>query len=85
MNENVRQLLRKSGLDVYGLGLDRAKWDAAVERFVEGIVRECVDKIETYRIPVGNSPAGEMACEWTYDALKDIRDDIRQHFGVNDE
>ena len=77
--------LRASGLDVYGLGLDRAKWEAAVERFAEGIVGECIDKIETYRIPVGNSPAGEMACEWTYDALKDIRDDIKQYFGVNDE
>jgi hypothetical protein len=23
-----------------------------------------------------------MACEWTYDALKEIRDEIKQHFGV---
>ena len=37
----------------------------------------CIEIIETYRIPVGNSAAGEMACEWTYDALKEIRDDIR--------
>ena len=37
----------------------------------------CIDIIETYRIPVGNSAAGEMACEWTYDALHEIRDDIR--------
>ena len=52
------------------------------EKFAELIVQECIDKIETYRIPVGNSPAGELACEWTYDALKDIRDDIEEHFGV---
>jgi len=45
-------------------------------------VCECIDKIETYRIPVGNSAAGEMACEWTYDALKEIRDDIKETFGV---
>ena len=37
----------------------------------------CIDIIETYRIPVGNSAAGEMACEWTYDALHEIRDAIR--------
>ena len=37
----------------------------------------CLDIIETYRIPVGNSAAGEMACEWTYDALQTIRDAIR--------
>ena len=34
--------------------------------------------IETYRIPVGNSAAGEMACEWTYNALYEIRDHICQ-------
>ena len=52
------------------------------EKFAEWIVRECIDKIETHRIPVGNSAAGEMACEWTYAALKEIRDDIKEHFGV---
>lgn len=52
------------------------------EQFALLIVRECIDKIETHRIPVGNSAAGEMACEWTYDALKEIRDDIKLHFGV---
>ncbi len=52
------------------------------KKFAELIVRECIDKIETYRIPVGNSAAGEMACEWTYDALKEIRDEIKQHFGI---
>ena len=30
-----------------------------------------------YQIPVGNSAAGELACEWTYDALKECRDNIR--------
>lgn len=36
----------------------------------------CINIIETYRIPVGNSAAGELACEWTYDALRIIRDEI---------
>ena len=52
------------------------------EKFAELIVRECINKIETYRIPVGNSTAGELACEWTYDVLKEIRDEIKDHFGV---
>jgi hypothetical protein len=51
-------------------------------KFAELIVRECIDKIEAHQIPVGNSAAGEMACEWTYAALKEIRDEIKQHFGV---
>ena len=37
----------------------------------------CIGIIESHDIPVGNSAAGEMACEWTYDALKTIRDAIR--------
>jgi len=53
-------------------------------KFAELIVRECIDKIETHQIPVGNSAAGEMACEWTYAALKEIRDEIKQHFGVEE-
>ena len=58
--------------------------DAFANQFAELIVRECIDKIETHRIPVGNSAAGEMACEWTYAALKEIRDEIKQHFGVEE-
>ena len=54
------------------------------EKFAQLIVRECIDKIETHRIPVGNSAAGEMACEWTYAALKEIRDEIKEHFGVQE-
>jgi len=38
----------------------------------------CIKVIEAYQIPVGNSPAGELACDWTYDALKQIRDEIRE-------
>ena len=62
----------------------RAVPDFILEKFAELIVRECLDKIETHRIPVGNSAAGEMACEWTYDALKEIRDEIKEHFGVEE-
>ena len=54
------------------------------ENFAELIVQECIDKLEAYRIPVGNSSAGELACEWTYDALMSIRDDIRETFGLPD-
>ena len=51
-----------------------------IEKFASLIIKECVDSIETYRIPVGNSAAGEIACEMTYRALTDIRDDIYEKF-----
>ncbi len=37
----------------------------------------CIKVIETHQIPVGNSAAGELARDWTYDALREIRDEIR--------
>lgn len=86
MNERIRELAeqaRKYVADAIELGfLQDQVDDIRDEKFAELIVRECIDKIETYRIPVGNSSAGELACEWTYDALKEIRDDIKETFGV---
>lgn len=37
----------------------------------------CVRIVEAHRCPVGNSAAGEMAAEWTMEALREIRDAIR--------
>ena len=78
MDPKIQNLVQQVGTDVSG------KWIAVdrIDQLADLIVRECVDKIETYRIPVGNSAAGEMACEWTYAALKEIRDDIKQDFGI---
>jgi hypothetical protein len=45
---------------------------ALVKRYVEAEREACLDVVKTHRIPVGNSSAGEMACEWTYGALKEI-------------
>jgi hypothetical protein len=38
----LRSVAKDSGLDVYGLGLDRDKWEAALGRYTEIIVRECL-------------------------------------------
>jgi len=55
-----------------------------VEKFADLVIKECIDKIETHRIPVGNSASGELACEWTYAALKEVRDEIKEHFGIKE-
>ena len=83
MNERIRQLLNEAtvGLEP-DLSPQRTVTLNEMEKFAELVVRECIDKIETHQIPVGNSAAGEMACEWTYAALKEIRDEIKEHFGV---
>jgi len=83
MNEQIKQLAEQAGL-----GQERwnttEQFNSFLARFSELIIQECLDKIETYRIPCGNSAAGEMAAEWTYDALKDIRNDIKETFGVEE-
>ena len=43
---------------------------------------ECIRVIESYQIPVGNSAAGELACSWTYDALKEVRASIKANYGL---
>ena len=93
MNERIRQLALEAFQpinDITSEGVaDRRTFDQAWfqhynEKFAELIVKECIDKIETHRIPVGNSAAGEIACEWTYAALKEVRDEIKEHFGVEE-
>lgn len=50
---------------------------AEVERLRAAEREAIIALIEAYKVPVGNSAAGEMAAEWTMDALRDLRDAIR--------
>lgn len=89
MNERIKDLKEQALIWAVETldpdALNENEWAVAIdEKFAELIVQECIDKIETHRIPVGNSAAGEMACEWTYAALKEIRDEIKEHFGVEE-
>jgi hypothetical protein len=89
MNERIFELAKQADLiqwDTLSSGARTPDHESVVKarKFAELIVKECIDKIETHRIPVGNSAAGEMACEWTYAALKEIRDEIKEHFGVEE-
>jgi hypothetical protein len=43
MNDKIRNLLRESRLDVYGLATDYTKWDNAVDRFVTLLVDDICD------------------------------------------
>jgi len=74
MNERTKKLAEQC-YDIY------SEHNIDLERFAK-LVRQnersrCVKIIENYQIPVGGSAAGEIACEMTYAALKEIRDQIR--------
>jgi len=46
MNERLRQIVKQSRIDVYGLGTDNAKWEAAVDRFSQAVIQECLLSLE---------------------------------------
>jgi hypothetical protein len=78
MNKQALEIAKQSGIWFVTPRED------LLDDYAKLIVQQCIDKIETYRIPVGNSASGELACEWTYAALKEIRDDIKECFGITD-
>jgi len=84
MNERIKDLAKQATTYIDPTANDGVCWDFDKEKFAQLIVRECINKIETHEIPVGGSAAGEIACEMTYSALKQIRDEIKQHFGFKE-
>ena len=83
MNLQIKELLDRPGLerlnDWVNIGPVQR---AALEEFTELVVRNCVEIVEAQRVPVGNSAAGETAARLTMLALRDTRDEIKEHFGV---
>jgi hypothetical protein len=72
VNELIRKFERESGIELYGLGLDRAKWQDKLEKFAELIVRECAsiyDKIDN-----GNQHLG----------TDDYLEALQKHFRVEE-
>lgn len=61
--------------------IEGADWHDELTRFAALVrvraLEEAIKIVEEFPIPVGNSAAGELACEWTRDALKEIRDMLR--------
>lgn len=41
MNERLRQFEKDSGLEIYGLGARRERWEACLEKYAELIIRDC--------------------------------------------
>ena len=81
MNDRIKELAEQC-TTIYNSTTFPVDKDFDHEKFADLIVEECITRIETHEIPLGNSAAGEIACEMTYMALKQIRDEIREHFGV---
>ena len=66
MNKRLREFEKESGLEIYGLGARRDKWETVLEKYAELIVKEMLQTCEDH-------PA------WTG---RMIGEQIKQHFGV---
>lgn len=78
MNETIKRIANQTGFTSSQIDDESIK----LEAFAKLIIKECIKSIEQHEIPVGNSAAGELACEWTYNALKEIRNEIKEKFDV---
>jgi hypothetical protein len=67
----IRTFERQSGLDIYGLGAKRVKWEAALEKYAQLVVKEC------QQVSLKNSHRDD-------DMGAIIARQIKQHFEVNE-
>jgi hypothetical protein len=68
MNERIKKFERQSGIELYGLGLDRVKWEYALTKYTELIVRECANVADRYVV----------------DGDIDIAEIIKRDFGIDE-
>ena len=81
MIEQLRQFERESGLDVYGLGAKRDKWEHTIEKFAELIVRECIGVVNKTDPPGYNDyPDYRDQIEQAF--RSECATEIKKHFGV---
>lgn len=85
-NQLIEELIAQSmdklvSEDVFS-GFPCSYKEVNAEKLIRLTVLECIRSIEEYRVPVGNSVSGELACEWTMSSLRDLRDEIEEKFGI---
>ena len=68
MNERIKQFVKESHLDVYGLGKDRVSWESTIERFSEMLLQDVMSICEEM---------GDKGMDGHY-----CVDKIRREFGV---
>ena len=87
MNERIKELVRESNLDVYGLGKEKYKWEYTVEKFAELIVAECINREELLGA-IARGWCSEKNSHKTMDPdlalaiFDEVEQQIKQQFGV---
>ena len=71
MKELIRKFEKESGLEIYGLGARREKWEHTMEKFAELVVKECVSICKDNERP-------------NLYGVREVEEAIKQHFGVEE-
>ena len=69
MNDKLRQFEKESKLEIYGLGAKRIPWEAALEKFAELIVKDCIEINKQ---------------ELSFTAFEQLMSKYNEHFGVEE-
>jgi hypothetical protein len=83
MNERLRQFERESKLEIFGLGARREKWEAALTKYAELIVQECLahGKLTQSQTVMNGSEAYNAGREM---GIEVFMNQIKKHFGVEE-
>jgi hypothetical protein len=69
MNKRIRDFERESGLEIYGLGAKRDKWEITLEKFTELVVKDCMEINKQ---------------ELSFNAFEQLMTKYQNHFGVKE-
>ena len=75
MNERLRQFEKESKLEIYGLGAKRIPWEAALEKYAELVVKDCLDFLEAGAVNEADDSEVQAA-------LLSCALDILEHFDI---
>ena len=70
MNAKLREFERASGLEIYGLGARREKWESALEKYAELVVREC-DRYARGTWEHGEHLGRDLLVHFDFEEMKD--------------
>jgi len=69
MNKQLREFERASKLEIFGLGARRDKWEAALEKYAELIIKDCMEINKQ---------------ELSFSAFERLMNNYKDHFGVEE-
>lgn len=84
MNNKIKTISEHTGLAIYGLGLDREKFEKALSRYTTEVVKECAELFvdQRYMILNPNETFANERVRVLKEHDKDTVRKIKEHFGV---